>query len=154
MSRLSGPCAQNLRRLALFCLMSLTTLLLTACAHHASTDELRTVAAKAADLYVQVPPLARESCLPADLPPRRPPPGEVEWQAFSVDQTGKLENCDTKRALAVAAGDLHNLYVKKLSDELEPPTWWERVTGREKEPPAPAATTIEDLLAADAAQGR
>lgn len=61
---------------------------------------------------------------------------------FGIRQTAKLETCDRKRALGVAAMDLHNAYVDRLVDEVRPPTFWERIIGKHlKDPPKP---TLDD----------
>lgn len=93
--------------------------------------EVQTVAASAASLKVDVPPTVREPCAAAPLP-RQPRPGEAEYQVFGVRQTTKLEQCEGKRALGVAAMDLHNAYVDRLLTELRPPTLWERVFGKRR----------------------
>ncbi len=78
---------------------------------------------------MQTPPLARERCAGAKLPPM-PAASEADHQVFGLMQTGQLEICETKRALAVEAGDLHNRYVERLVDDLRPKTFWERLFGR------------------------
>ncbi|MDP3495274.1 MAG: hypothetical protein Q8R82_19355 [Hyphomonadaceae bacterium] len=93
---------------------------------------------------MSIPPLSREPCEGADLPPP-PNPTEADWQVFGRLQTGQLDICDRKRALAVAAGDLSNLYGERLTDALRPPEGWERVFGKhQSKPPKP---TLEELLA-------
>lgn len=89
---------------------------------------MQTVAASAASLKVAVPPLVREPCEGAQLPPRKA--SEADLQVFGVRQTGKLEKCEDKRALGVEAMDLHNTYVDRLVTELRPPTFWERIFGK------------------------
>ena len=99
-----------------------------------------------------IPEIAREPCLAAPLPPM--PADERDYQVFGVNQTGALQNCDDKRRLAVAAGDLFNENADRLQKRLEPPSFWERVTGREKAPKPVPLLTIEDILAQDAGRGR
>lgn len=65
----------------------------------------------------------------ANLPPG-PKPGEPEYQVYGVQMVGKLDICEGKRALAVEASDLHNQYVDKLADRIDPPSLWQRVFGR------------------------
>lgn len=113
---------------------------------------MRTVSATSANLRVTLPDIAREPCLAAPLPPM--PADERDYQVFGVNQTGALQNCDDRRRLAVAAGDMFNENQDRLQKRLEPPTIWERVTGREKPPKPVPLLTIEDLLAQDAARGR
>lgn len=90
--------------------------------------------ATAADLKVIVPPLARESCTAAQLPPP-PNPTREQLQEHAISQVGELEVCDRKRELAVTASDLHNHYVDRLVTELRPPTFVERFTGKRKVKP-------------------
>lgn len=85
---------------------------------------MRTVAATAANLKVQVPAEARKPCEGAPLP-TGPKPGEPEYQVFGIRQTTKLELCDGKRALAVEASDLHNQYVDRLVKDLKPRPWYQ-----------------------------
>lgn len=103
--------------------------------------EVQTVAASAANLKIAVPPLAREACAPAELP-APPSPAEADYQVFGVRQTAALQTCNYKRAVGVAAMDLHNAYVDRLVDELRPPTLWERMLGKHpKDPPKPDLQT-------------
>lgn len=94
---------------------------------------MQAVAASAASLKVAVPPLVREPCEGAPLPPRKA--SEADYQVFGVRQTGKLEKCDDKRALGVQAMDLHNAYVDRLVTDLRPPTFWERIVGKRRSKP-------------------
>lgn len=128
-----------LASLALWALIFLIASFIWGCAARSSTREVLTVAATAANLKVVVPPLAREPCEGAELPPG-PNPGEPEYQVFGVRQTGKLEKCDDKRALGVAAADLHNAYVDRLVKIVRPPTFWERIVG--KHPAAPPKPSL------------
>jgi hypothetical protein len=100
-------------------------------ARPSSLREVRTVAASAASLKADVPPLAREKCAGAPLP-AGPKPTETDYQVFGVRQTAKLEACEGKRALAVAAADMHNAYVDRLVEDLRPPTFWERLFGKRR----------------------
>lgn len=117
------------QRLALCLSLCLIASSIAACASPSSTREIQTVAASAASLKVAVPPLARERCEGAELP-KGPAPGEVDYQVFGVRQTAKLEKCEDKRALGVAAADLHNAYVDRLAERLRPPTLFERLFGK------------------------
>jgi hypothetical protein len=68
------------------------------------------------------------------------------YAAFGVDQTGSLEVCDRKRALGVAAMDLHNIYIDRLADNLKPPTVGQRIFGRhQKPPPRPSMDELEGI---------
>jgi hypothetical protein len=100
------------------------------------------VSATAADLKVIIPPLAREACTAAQLPPP-PHPTREDFEIHATLQVGELEVCDRKRSLAVSAADLHNRYVDLLVTELRAPTLLERITG--KRPPAPKR---DEMLAA------
>lgn len=91
---------------------------------------------------MEVPGLARERCAAAELP-APPNPDEADYQVFGVRQTAALEKCDYKRALGVAAMDLHNAYVDRLVAELRPPTLWERLAG--KHPRPPPKPSLEDV---------
>lgn len=71
----------------------------------------------------------REPCVGAPLPPP-PAPSEVDYQVFGVRQTSKLAECENKRRLGVEAMDLHNRYVDKLTESLDPPSLWQKVFGR------------------------
>ena len=128
-----SPRSAPQRRLALSLSMCLIASSFAGCASRSSTREVQTVAASAASLKVSVPPLVRERCEGAELPPPRA--GETDYQVFGVRQTGKLEKCDDKRALGVAAMDLHNTYVERLVDAVRPPTFWERIIGKRPRPP-------------------
>lgn len=97
----------------------------------------------AADLKVVIPDRAREPCAAAPLPPY-PSASEIDHQAFGAEQTGQLEVCDTKRALAVAAGDLHNIYVDRLVETVKPRSMWGRLTG--KRPGPPPRPSLDDLV--------
>lgn len=102
--------------------------------------------AEASQLKVIIPDAARRSCQndAAPLPPAPPlNASEADYAAFGRLQTGALEICDRRRALGVAAGDLHNLYVDRLAETLRPPTLGERLTGRRRK--APPAPTLDDL---------
>jgi len=77
---------------------------------------------------VVIPDLAREPCVAAGLP-SPPHPTREELEIHAILQLGELEVCERKRALGVAAGDLHNLYVDRLQAVLRPATFWERLTG-------------------------
>ena len=88
------------------------------------------------------PLLAREPCVPADLPRHEPQPGEPEYQVFGAEQTTALIRCDDKRRLAVAAGDLFNVYADAYQAALKPRHWWQR------HPKAPkVGSTIDEILA-------
>lgn len=100
------------------------------------------MAATAASLKVEVPELARERCLPAPLPPP-PNPSEAEKDAFAVLQTGALENCDTKRALAVAAADHHNQWVERMADDIRPRGVLDVFSARA---PLPEKPSLNDVL--------
>ena len=78
---------------------------------------------------MEIPPLAREGCLGSQLPPP-PTPGEEDYQVYGVRMVGAVEKCDDKRALGVAAMDLHNAYVDRLGERLRPKTFWEGVFGK------------------------
>ena len=93
--------------------------------------EIQSVAATAASLKVDTPPLAKEVCQGAPLP-KGPAPSEPDYQVFGILQTGMLEICDTKRALAVQAAELHNTQVDALKNELRPLSFWERLFGRRR----------------------
>lgn len=77
----------------------------------------------------------------ADLPPP-PTPSREQLQVHALQQVGELEVCDRKRALAVAAGDLHNMFVDKLVTDLRPARGWERVFGKRP----PKSTAMERLV--------
>lgn len=124
----------------------LTALSMMGCAAPASTRQMQLATATAASLRVAIPDLAREPCLGAPLPPP-PTPTEADYQTFGVAQTGQLEICDTKRRLAVAAGDLANLYAAHLQAELKPATLWQRLTGDRVKRPQSQNITIDDILA-------
>ena len=143
MLRLSAESRANRRLLRLLSCLILISSFSGACAHRASTAQIQRVSATAASLKVVVPSLARESCLPAPMPPP-PSPSEADYQVFGLQQTGALEVCDKKRALGVAAADLHNIYVDRLAERLEPPSLWDRLTGHQ--PPQPPKPSLEELM--------
>lgn len=84
--------------------------------------------ATAANLKVEMPATARTPCEGAQLP-APPKPTEPDYQVFGLQMVGKLDICDGKRALAVEAGDMHNRFVDKLAESLNPPSLWDRVFG-------------------------
>lgn len=98
--------------------------------------------ATAASLKAEVPPLLRETCLGAPLPPDNA--GEEDYQVFGIRQTVKLEQCEFKRALGEAALDLHNGWVDVMIDRMQPPTLWQRMTG--KGPAQPPKPSLEEYL--------
>jgi hypothetical protein len=77
----------------------------------------------------------------ADLPPP-PNPSREQLQVHALQQVGELEVCDRKRALAVAASDLHNMAVDRLVTDLRPARGWERVFGKK----TPKSTAYERLV--------
>lgn len=102
--------------------------------------------AAASDMKVAIPAEARKSCGDLAAPLPEPPPDKPKLAAFGVGQTGALEICDQRRALGVAAGDLHNLYVDRLAEGLKPPSLGERVFGRRhKPPPKPTLDELEGI---------
>lgn len=112
------------------------------CATPSSTKEIQRVTATAASLKAEVPPKLREPCSGAPLPPDSA--GEEDYQVFGIRQTVKLEQCEFKRALGEAALDLHNAWVDVLVDRMQPPTLWQRVTGRR--PVQPPKPSLEEYL--------
>jgi hypothetical protein len=136
-----------LRRPLLALSMFLMTTPIGACASRGvSIKDTQSVAASAASLRVKQDPYVRESCfvdaapLPAWTPPEQP--DEAAWQAFGVRQTAALDICNGKRRLAVATGDLHNVYAEAYQKALAPRPWWR---GKPKMPAV--STTIDEILA-------
>lgn len=138
-----SPRGPPLARLAFSISIILTASSMAGCATRASTKEIQTVAASAANLKVEIPALAQERCEAAELPPA-PSPGEADYQVFGLRQTAQLEKCDYKRAVGVAAMQIHNRYVDRLVEELRPPTLWQRLAGkRPRDPPKPSLEDAE-----------
>ncbi len=104
------------------------------------------MAANAASLRVRQDPYVRVSCfedappLPVWTPPEQP--DERAWQSFSVLSSAALVICDGKRRLAVATGDLTNVYADAYQKALAARPWWK---GKPKMPKV--TTTIDEILA-------
>lgn len=114
-----------------FLIAVLVTSFLTGCAGQVSMRTTQIVTATAANL--KVPELEDDSrpCPGAALPKSD---DAKSYAAFGVLQTGQLELCDGRRALAVERIKLHNLYVARLTNDLRPLRWWEKIIGRRPTP--------------------
>ena len=143
----SARFAQSLPRLAL-ALSSMTMALgLAGCAGTVSTGEIQRATAIASTLRYEVPEIARQPCVGAPLPDRsRGDVGEIAYQEFGLAEAGYLEACETKRATAIAAGDVVNYRGEYITANLRPPSLGERITGKRKIP-KPPPVTIDDILA-------
>lgn len=98
----------------------LLTLSLTACASGPS------IVTNPDALKKTTPETVKEPCEGAPLP-QRGQNGVIpdsEWSAFGIRQTGQLELCEGKRKLAVDSDNIHNEYVEKLREALQPRPWW------------------------------
>lgn len=98
----------------------LLTLSLTACASGPS------IVTNPDALKKTTPETVKEPCEGAPLP-QRGQSGVIpdsEWSAFGIRQTGQLELCEGKRKLAVDSDNIHNEYVEKLREALQPRPWW------------------------------
>lgn len=141
----SGRCALGLHPLALALSFGLMTLSLAACVGSVSTAEIQRATAIASTLRYEVPEIARQPCVGAPLPERKGDVGELAYQEFGIAEAGYLEACETKRATAIAAGDIVNYRGEYITANLRPPTVVERITGRRKMP-KPPPLTIDDIL--------
>jgi hypothetical protein len=94
------------------------------------------VTATAANLKVPELETDKKGCKGAALPSKDllddpdPKVREKAYAAFGVLQTGQLELCEGWGFLAVERIKLHNLYVGRLTNELRPLQWWEKIIGR------------------------
>jgi hypothetical protein len=101
---------------------TLTVLSLTGCATGNSTKLIRNAGAEGLRAgVIEVPAEAGRQCTGAALPLK----GSKEaYAAFGVLQTGKLEICEERRALAVEAMTLHNRTMVEAAKQTEPRPWW------------------------------
>lgn len=72
---------------------------------------------------VVVPGEAAKPCTPAPLP-AVVHPSLGDYRVFGVLQTGRLEVCEERRALAVEAMLVHNAGQERLAEKLRPKAWW------------------------------
>lgn len=76
------------------------------------------------------PQTVKEPCAGAPLPKRDPATGVIPYAdlvGFGIRQTGQLELCEGKRALAVDSDKIHNEYVERLEKELKPKKPWYKI---------------------------
>lgn len=125
---MSGLCEWRRGSSAVWCRwLAALTLMGTCGAGCASQDSTRMILnagqAGLAAGQITVPVEAAKKCVPAALPPLKPTAADL--RAFGLIQTGKLEVCEERRALAVEAMNLHNTTLAAAVKELRPKRWWE-----------------------------
>lgn len=118
----AGPSARWVKCGGLAVMLVLLAHFLTGCASRISTATVRSVAAEASGMRVIIPPSVEEKCGAAALPEVVDLKG---LSAFGIRQTGALEVCERKRALAVETMRAFNSQAYKLTEDLRPRPWWQ-----------------------------
>ncbi len=123
--RLTAANVSMLTVLVVWLALAILILLLgSGCATANSTKAIRNAGAEGLRAgTIEVPAEASKHCAPAALP-QGPHPSKEAYAVFGVLQTGKLEVCEERRALAVEAMTLHNGAMEAAAKKAEPKPWW------------------------------